>query len=361
MEFEIRDKYQSFGYIGTLIDIIIENKDIFDSKEILKIVKTLRNGQKLARYDGFTDNECQYIKENITYLNQEILNYKETNNKEAKRKILFLLNALYNNIENFTHYKVQSEVLNSPTYIEKRIEEAKKDIKAVEEELEKFKNSPNDVEALKEKKKEYEDYVKLLENQKENSEKHTDIVDAWEKKIKEAFANLQNHIKPIKDEHDRLDILYKIYFWVSIALVAGLILFEFFLCYKICNAETLPTWEQYFSSILPIPISLGLLWGFITQMNRAQRQMVILAKQIYEIEYIEGLLLTLNTLSVDINESMRKVNEAIDKLIDNHLKYDCEPLKNEESLKCETKKDAMPYETIEKVVKSIMEGYKATK
>ena len=71
---------------------------------------------------------------------------------------------------------------------------------------------------------------------------------------------------------------------------------------------------------MPVPIEAGLSWGFITQMNRAQRQLIILTKQIHEINYIEGLLLTLNTLSVDVNDSIIKVNTAINKLIDYQIK-----------------------------------------
>lgn len=131
--------------------------------------------------------------------------------------------------------------------------------------------------------------------------------------------------------------------------------------YKICDkiasyqGNGLPTFQEYFSVVLPIPIALVLLWGFVHEMNRAQRQLVILAKQIHEIEYVEGLLLTINKLSTNINESMTKVNNAIDKLLDNHIKYKDDTLLDEILLKKEEQKDPKPHEETLKILKEVNE------
>ena len=79
------------------------------------------------------------------------------------------------------------------------------------------------------------------------------------------------------------------------------------------------TWLSYFSLLAPIPIAVGLLWGFITQANRAQLQRVALAKQIHEIKYTEGLLLAVNNLSINLDDSAKRINAAIDKLLEKHL------------------------------------------
>lgn len=98
-----------------------------------------------------------------------------------------------------------------------------------------------------------------------------------------------------------------------------------------------------------------LLWGFIHEMNRAQRQLVILAKQIHEIEYVEGLLLTINKLSTNMNDSMNRVNSAIDKLVENHLIYKDEKLTDEMLLKKEERKDLKLHEETLKILKEINE------
>ncbi|KAA6316503.1 hypothetical protein EZS27_033195 [termite gut metagenome] len=83
--------------------------------------------------------------------------------------------------------------------------------------------------------------------------------------------------------------------------------------------------------------------------------MIILAKHIHEIEYVQGLLLTLNSLSMNIEDSMTKVNKVIDKLVENHLIYKSEPLRDEISLKDEEKKDngSIPYDTLIKLIKEL--------
>lgn len=97
---------------------------------------------------------------------------------------------------------------------------------------------------------------------------------------------------------------------------------------------------------------MGGLWGFITLMHKVQRQLVILAKYIHEIEYVEGLLLTTNTLSTNLEESMNKVNSAIDKLLNNHLNSNS-VITEELSLEKEEKKDTMPYEEVIKIIKEV--------
>lgn len=372
----ISNNHICYSCLTQLKENLIKNVDLFDNTNIEEIIKCLSRAQLTAQRSEFSNQQCSYIISNVKFLNSQILNNEKNNLNPGMREYIktILSNIysklcdylyLYNSINNVS----TGDIVNSLDYYKKQvidIEAEKKELLNTIKELENQKSKETDKKEnlLKEKEEELNKYVQQIEllNKKiKQSEALNDAKAEWNNKIIGAFTKLKDYIQPIKDEHTRLRKLYWGYLSLSILLVIALFIIEGILCCKIWCASSLPTWEQYISSILPIPISLGLLWGFITQMNRAQRQMVILAKQIYEIEYTEGLLLTLNTLSVDINESMRKVNEAIDKLIDNHLKYDCEPLKNEESLKCETKKDAMPYETIEKVVKSIMEGYKATK
>ena len=72
---------------------------------------------------------------------------------------------------------------------------------------------------------------------------------------------------------------------------------------------------------------------------------MILAKHIHEIRYIEGLLLTINTLSPNINDSTKRVNVAIDRLLENHLnKSSYTGIINEENILAEEKKDSIKEE-----------------
>lgn len=245
----------------------------------------------------------------------------------------------------------QLPLLNSSAFYTKEISKLESEVKNYKKKLDEYGAETGNENVLKEKITELESSIETLKTEKETVEKQNEAISNWKTKITEAFQGLKVPISRLQQEHNRLKNLYKIYGFISVALVLLLIVIEAVVCYKINNTVLFPNWEQYWTIILPVPVAIGLLWGFITQMNRAQRQMVVLARQIYEIEYIEGLLQALNTLSVDIGESMSKINEAISRLIDNHL-HNMEGMRIDETLlqKLE-KKDALPYEKIPELIK----------
>ena len=212
------------------------------------------------------------------------------------------------------------------------------------EEKEKLIALQNENDRINEIVKKYE--IELAKNRQRD-----DAINNWKDKISAAFEGLKGPINKLHQEHDRLKILYRVYGITSIAIVILLIVIEIIVWHKINSYIIYPTWEQYWTMVFPVPVAIGLLWGFITQMNRAQRQMVVLARQIYEIEYIEGLLQALNTLSVDIGESMSKINEAVSRLIDNHLRNMSSMYIDETILQKLEKLDALPYEKIPKLIK----------
>ena len=132
--------------------------------------------------------------------------------------------------------------------------------------------------------------VKKYKIELEENRKRDDAINNWKNKISEAFKGLEGPLNRLVDEHKRLEWLYNVYKWSSAVLVFFLIIIEVVVYVKIVCSDTYPTWDQYLPMALPVPITLGLLWGFITQMNRAQRQMVVLSNKIHEIKYTEGLL-----------------------------------------------------------------------
>ena len=141
--------------------------------------------------------------------------------------------------------------------------------------------------------------------------------------------------------------------YISVLVILLLLAIEIVVYYKIYNSATFLSWEQYWPMVLPVPLAVGLLWGFITQMNRAQKQLVILANQLYEIEYIEGLLLGLNTLSIDVKDSMTKINNAISRLIDNHINNMFIKKIDENKLADIEKQNALPIDKIPDLIKLI--------
>ncbi|MFA6667585.1 MAG: hypothetical protein WCS51_04465 [Bacilli bacterium] len=246
-------------------------------------------------------------------------------------------------------------IFNSEDYYKEQIEELKKrklefEKFLIEQENQQGKTSKEIQEkeiALNKAKEKIYIYQKELEEKKKQENK----IEEWDSKIKSTFEKLTLCIAPIKKEHYRL----KCMFWIYSTLIVITLIFIAFLEVKIYakfnSVEGFPEWKNYFSTLIPIPLICGLLWTFIIQVNRSQRQLVVLAKNIYEIKYVEGLLLSLNSLSSDISDSTKKVNQAIDKLLENHLNNNISNNINEKSIIKEENKDVVPYDFVIKLLK----------
>lgn len=87
-------------------------------------------------------------------------------------------------------------------------------------------------------------------------------------------------------------------------------------------------------------------WGSYNSNELFSKTNVSIGMSIYEVEYIEGLLQALNTLFIDIAKSMSKINEAIPRLIDNHLRNMVGIHIDRTTLPKLEKQDALPYEKI---------------
>lgn len=237
-------------------------------------------------------------------------------------------------------------ILNSVDFYSDKIKKLQSKIKDYEKKEEQESDNEDKILELKSS-------IESLNKEKEAVEKQNDAIDNWKNKITDAFKGLEGPLNRLVDEHIRLEWLYNVYKWSSAVLVFLLIMIEIVVYVKIVCSNAYPTWDQYLPMALPVPVTLGLLWGFITQMNRAQRQMVVLSNKIHEIKYTEGLLQALNILSVDIGESMSKINDAILRLIDNHLRNMDSMRLDEEDLSKIEKQNALPIEQIPELIKLI--------
>lgn len=347
-----------FNLLDTVVQLYKNDKCDFLDKMTEDIVSLLDNiisernniaHDNRAAYntDTYYENVIEALNERLDESQKKINNLVELNNKlsrAADDKIIIekQIDELQKKLE--LSGGVNRELENQNAVLEKQLNRLNGIIEHYNEEKEK-------IEILQKENDRINDVVSKYEIELEKSKQREDAINNWKNKISAAFQGLKGPISKLQQEHDRLKNLYRIYGITSIALVILLIVIEIIVCHKINSYIIYPTWEQYWTMVLPVPVAIGLLWGFITQMNRAQRQMVVLARQIYEIEYIEGLLQALNTLSVDIGESMSKINEAISRLIDNHLRNMDGMSIDETLLQKLEKQDALPYEKIPELIK----------
>lgn len=241
----------------------------------------------------------------------------------------------------------------------KSIDEEKKKLKELVYELENQTNQSIEIKKqLEFLQAELENATHLIEFYKKELElrdKQEDAIKEWERKIETTFIRLKMPLNGIKNERRKLNWMFGIYGMLIISIIALLIALEIIAYSKIYNAIAFPNFKNYIILFIPVPIAGGLLWAFICQLNRAQRQMVITSRYIYEIEYIEGLLLSINSLSANIDDAVKRINFALDKMIDNHLSTRGENLFTEDSILKEEKKDKMPYEVFLKILGEIKE------
>lgn len=267
--------------------------------------------------------------------------------KELFRTIIILKNELSHELIS------RPTVFNSEEYYEDRIKQLEAQKKRLEQELKKEQeeskiNQEEKEDALRNAEEQIRNYKSELEEKK----KQENAISEWRAKIKTTFVDLSGYLSPIKDEHQRLKYLYRTYAALTGIVVIFIVVLEIIICCKFSSTESFPNWKDHLTLLLPIPASGALLWAFISQLNRAQRQLVLLAKHIHEIEYTEGLLLSLNSLSIDMEDSMKRVNSAIDRLLDNHLSMGTELCRcDEDSIVKEEKKDMVPVDLILKLIK----------
>ena len=206
------------------------------------------------------------------------------------------------------------------------------------------------LEALKEK----ELLITQYEYAEEERKKKEDEQQVWENKIKTSFETLKKSLEPLSQERSRLKCAYFIYSLATVAVFLGLFLVEYNI-YSVVKSSTAPMeWANLLPYSFPVPVLGALLWGFITQINRIQRQLTVLARHIHEIEYIEGLILAINNISMNQERAIERVNNAIDRLMANHFhisRQDC--LYDEDRIKREEKKDPQPTQILQSILSEI--------
>jgi hypothetical protein len=244
------------------------------------------------------------------------------------------------------------KAINSETFYNQKIAELESKTNELQEAL-KITEGKSQDEIINAKKEVEEANRKILEykNELEIKKKQEDAKENWKEIIKNTFNDLKTYLKPINDEQNRLKKLFWVYLVMSIVVVIAIFAIEAIEVCKIVSSKGFPALKEYITIYLPLPVAGALLWGFIYQMNRSQRQLVVIAKSIHKIEYVQGLLLSINKLAPSSEDGINRINLALDKLIKNHLEQ--KEIETEEDLIREEKKDSLPVETVIKLLKEI--------
>ena len=223
--------------------------------------------------------------------------------------------------------KESSVSFNSIEYLFRQKAKTEKDIEDTERKIDdlKSKNEGESSEAAKlvRRLKTLDLILNELVDKINKKELQQDEVKELNKKISPLTSAFDSSIKLV-EEKDRLVITYKTYIIFIGVVVLVLVFWETCLVWNIYPKLPSTDWRVYISFYLPIPISAGLLWAFIYQMNKAQRQLIKCAQYIHNLKYKDSLL----RASMEIHSEGSKNEEHVAKLIDNIMDEHSHPDKD---------------------------------
>ena len=224
--------------------------------------------------------------------------------------------------------KESSASLNSIEYLFRQKEKTEKDIADTERKIEDLKSKnegeKSETSKLDRRLKTLNLILNELVDKISKKELQQDEVKELNKKISPLTSAFDSSINLVKEEKNRLDHIFTVYIILVCVAVVALICWETYLVLNIYPKLPSTDWRVYISFYLPIPISAGLLWAFIYQMNKAQRQLIKCAQYIHKLKYKDSLL----KASMEVYSDGSKNEEHVAKLIDDIMNEQSRPDKD---------------------------------
>ncbi|MDY3068927.1 MAG: hypothetical protein SOR57_04580 [Parabacteroides sp.] len=264
---------------------------------------------------SISDNDFDFIYTMISILEDYIENNKNIYISKIERK-LSEIEYLHERINDLEKERTFLNKLSEHDKIEKENE-----ISKYKELLEKSEQEKNDLIARAEEEKKRQDQIR----------------NDWNTNIENAFKALNDGAKSINDEYKRVQdsfYLYKYGLVIDIILLGIYILFLIYFCLKNKPAEYI----EFVPYHLPLLFFATLIWVCVSQMNKAQRQLIAFSDKIYRIKYLEGSLKGLNYVETNKGTLAQKTTEVLSRIIDKHLNESFKSM-DEKTIIKEEKKD----------------------
>lgn len=265
--------------------------------------------------------------------------------KEELSRQLFLYIDLF---WQFRNRRIVDSEYNTEEYYKKTISELETKVKELSISLKESKESKEQKEEIKKELEERREQIRKITADKEELEKKLDAQENIKKKITDAFEGLKKHTSQLEKEKARLNWMFGVYAFLCVCVLGILVYFEFVYLSKWQAPTKL---IDYLPFYIPVPIVGGLLWAFIYQMNRAQRQLMLVSYELYHVDYIEGLLQAINMVSPNVASATEKIGNVLDVLIKKHITSPNELF--EKSLDKEISKDNIDLKTFVNLAKDV--------
>lgn len=301
---------------------LIQSKEEIDNLEDL-FHQVIVHSQKWG--DSLMCNHHENPEELSDEWNDVFSNGKDSDDRDSNE-----INALFIRTKKFLRslltipYKKTAVRKYSAKSISEMMERAADEKAKIAEQLRKERRKPlpdedtiNNLEKLKiASDKEIEELFKERSQQEleEASEKD------WSEKIKETFQLLRDCSTDLEKEHVKAETEYHLFLY-SLALPSIIMLI--WVCnlygFIISRQYQIIDWMDFLPFYLPVPILIALFWVLIVQKNRAGKISIALSERLYQIKYLEGLLMTINRLSSNSQDAIETINKSLDKMVNGYL------------------------------------------
>lgn len=189
-------------------------------------------------------------------------------------------------------------------------------------EQEKSKESPNEdkLKAIEEQIDELKEKGRKLRNSVDKSQEETMLENEWKRRIKEAFKTLE----PLTTQYEceRNKVKWEYYSWIAV-MILDFISLAFWYYYYIGLIINKTITIDNIISIIPfsVPTMLGvaLFWISIVQKNRASNLSLAISEKLFNIHYLENLLMFVNEMSPSSSEAIKTINISVNKILDHYI------------------------------------------
>lgn len=331
----------------------LKKKEVFETFEsifrdsLLEIPNdTVR---KLVHIRNVLVREGNLNERDISILELIVDIYKQCKEHPEKKKELSRQLSLYIDLfGQFRNRRIVDSEYNTEEYYKKTISELETKVKELSISLKESKESKEQKEEIKKELEERREQIRKITADKEELEKKLDAQENIKKKITDAFEGLKKHTSQLEKEKARLNGMFGVYAFLCVCVLGILVYFEFVYLSKWQAPTKL---IDYLPFYIPVPIVGGLLWAFIYQMNRAQRQLMLVSYELYHVDYIEGLLQAINMVSPNVASATEKIGNVLDVLIKKHITSPNELF--EKTLDKEISKDNIDLKTFVNLAKDV--------
>lgn len=166
-----------------------------------------------------------------------------------------------------------------------------------------------------------EQRIAKLRNDKEISKNESMIEKDWEQRIDTSFSLLLQQTTDIQCRKESLETERNLFLYGIIPLVIVLLIWmcQLYGTLKGFEEININTYTHLLPFYIPIPILAALFWICIVQKNRASKLLITLDEELFKIRYLQGLLLAINKLSTTQELAIKRINDALERMLDSYL------------------------------------------